>query len=104
MKRTKRRYIAVQLECESVPSDRELMDAVWGSVTRLFGEVGASQSGLALINFDIEHKLAVLRCLLASLPTVRAGLAAITSVAAHQAAVHVIAVSGTLKALSSSIE
>ena len=103
MKRVKRRYLAVQLECEGLPSEREFMDAVWGSVTKLYGEVGASLTGLALINFDGERKIFVVRTSLASLPSVRTSLAAVTAVAGKGAAMHVLAVSGTLKALYSVI-
>jgi ribonuclease P/MRP protein subunit POP5 len=104
MKRTKRRYLALQLECEGVASERELLDAVWASISKLFGEVGASTTGLALISFDLERKLAVLRCTLVSLPTVRASLAALTKVAGRDASMHVLAVSGTLKALFSMLD
>jgi ribonuclease P/MRP protein subunit POP5 len=104
MKRIKRRYLALQLECEGVPSERELLDAVWASVSKLFGEVGASTTGLALILLDVERKLAVLRCNLVSLPAVRASLAALTKVAGKDASVHVLAVSGTLKALFSGLD
>ena len=103
MKRVKRRYLALKLECEGVPSDREFMDAVWLAVTKLYGEVGASLTGLALINFDVERKVAVVRTSLASLPSVRASLASLTSVAGREASVHVLAVSGTIKALFSSV-
>ena len=99
MKRVKRRYLALQLECEGVPSEREFMDAVWLAITRLYGEVGASFTGLALINFDVERKVAVVRTSLASLPSVRASLASVTGVAGREASVHVLAVSGTIKAL-----
>jgi ribonuclease P/MRP protein subunit POP5 len=101
VKRVKRRYLAMQLECEGTPTERELLDAVWASVTRLYGEVGASLTGLALIDFDGEHKIAVVRCTLASLPSVRASLAELTRVADREATMHVLAVSGTIKALSS---
>ena len=103
MKRIKRRYLALQLECEGVPSDREIMDAVWAAVTRLYGEVGASLTGLALIDFDVERKVVVIRTLLASLPSVRASLATVTIVAGGTASVRVLAVSGTLKALYASL-
>src|SRR5512137_1952315 len=101
MKRTKRRYLAIQLECEGTPTERELMDALWASVTRLYGEVGASLTGLALTDFDAERKIAIVRCTLVSLPSVRASVAALTRVADHEATVHVLTVSGTIKALSS---
>ncbi len=103
MKRTKRRYIALQLDCEGVPSDRELMDAIWGAVTRLYGEVGASLTGLALIDFDIERKIVVIRTSLVSLLSMRSSLASVTNVAGGVASLNVLAVSGTLKALSASL-
>ncbi|MGD0645934.1 MAG: Rpp14/Pop5 family protein [Candidatus Bathyarchaeia archaeon] len=99
MKRIKRRYFALQLECEDVPTERELMDAIWAAVTKLYGEVGASLTGLTLIDFDLERKVAVIRVSLASLDMVRASLASLTNVAGRWAAVYVLAVSGTLKAL-----
>ena len=99
MKRVKRRYLALQLECDVVPAEREFIDAVWAAVTKLYGEVGASLTGLALINFDVEGKVAVLRVSLASLGMVRASLASITYVAGREASVNVLGVSGTLKAL-----
>ena len=103
MKRTKRRYLALQLDCEGVPSDREIMDAIWASVTKLYGEVGASLTGLALIDFDVERKVVVIRTSLASLLSVRSSLATVTSVAGGAASLHVLAVSGTLKALSANL-
>jgi RNase P/RNase MRP subunit POP5 len=98
----KRRYLALQLECDGLPSEREFMDAVWASVTKLFGEAGASTTGLTLIDFDGGRKVAVVRTSLASLPLVKAGLATVIGVAGREASVHVLAVSGTLKALFSS--
>jgi ribonuclease P/MRP protein subunit POP5 len=103
VKRTKRRYLAVQLDCEGVLSERELLDAVWASLTRLYGEVGASLSGLALIAFNVERKVAILRVNLVCLMQLRACLAAVVSVAGASVALHVLGVSGTLKALYAEI-
>jgi ribonuclease P/MRP protein subunit POP5 len=103
LKRTKRRYIALQLDCEAVPSDREIMDAVWAAVSKLYGEVGASLTGLALIDFDVDRKVVVIRTSLASLLSVRSSLATVTNVAGKAASLHVLAVSGTIKALYTSI-
>ena len=102
LKRIKRRYLAVQLECETLPSEREFIDAVWTAVTKLYGEVGASTTGLALISFDVERKIAVVRVSLAALDLLRVSLASVTGIAGKGAAVHVLAVSGTLKALYAS--
>jgi RNase P/RNase MRP subunit POP5 len=103
LKRIKRRYLALQLECEGVPAERELMDAIWAAVTKLYGEVGASLTGLTLIDVDVERKVAVVRVSLVALDMVRASLATVTSIAGREAAVHVLAVSGTLKALYANV-
>jgi len=102
LKRIKRRYLALQIEMETAPTEREFIDAIWAAVGKLYGEVGASTTGLALISFDGERKLAVVRVWLASLPIVRASLASMVSVAGKGAAIHVLCVSGTLKALRNS--
>jgi RNase P/RNase MRP subunit POP5 len=101
LKRVKQRYLALQVECEALPTEREFTDAVWAAVTRLYGEVGASQTGLSLIDIDLERKVAVIRVSLAALNMVRASLATITSIAGKEASVQVKSVSGTLKALYS---
>ena len=99
MKRGKRRYLALRLDCEGTLAEREFIDAVWTAVTKLYGEVGASLTGLALIDFDEEHNVAVLRVSLAALNILRASLATITSIGGKESTVHVLGVSGTLKAL-----
>ncbi len=101
MKRIKRRYLAVRVERELGLTERGFIDAVWAAVTRLYGEVGASQTGLALIYFNLEREVAVIRVTLASLNMVRASLAMITSIAGKETSVRVLSVSGTIKALFS---
>jgi RNase P/RNase MRP subunit POP5 len=87
------------VDSDGVPSRKEFIDAVWSAVTKLYGEYGASLTSLALIDYDVEKKTAVVRTSLATLGLVRASLASITSVANREAAVHILAVSGTIKAL-----
>lgn len=99
MKRTKRRYLALQIDCENLPTEREFVDAVWAAISKLYGEVVASTTGLSLINLNVEHKTAVIRVSLVSLGMVRASLASMTGVAGRSVAVHVLGVSGTIKAL-----
>jgi ribonuclease P/MRP protein subunit POP5 len=99
LKRVKRRYLALQLDSGVVVNRKEFMDAIWGAVAKLFGEYGASLTGLALIDYHEERKTAVLRVWLNALDIVRASLASITSVAGNETAVHVLAVSGTIKSL-----
>ena len=99
MKRVKRRYLALRLDGDYTPSDREFLDAIWVSVSRLFGEYGASLTSLALINYDCERRGAILRANLSTMDNVRAALATITVINGKPVAIHVTAVSGTIKAL-----
>ena len=99
MKRVKRRYLAVQIDSDGAPSRKEFMDTVWSAVTQLYGEYGASRTSLALIDYDAEKKTGIIRTSLVTVNQVRASLASITSVAGKEAAVHVLAISGTIKAL-----
>jgi len=99
LKRFKRRYLALQLDSDGLLSGKEFIDAVWGAITKLYGEEGASQTSLMLIEYDLEKKTAILRTSLITLDLVKASLATITSIASKEAAVHITTVSGTIKAL-----
>ena len=99
MKNIKRRYLSVKFDFDGTIAQRDFLDAVWASVTRLYGEFGASQTGLALIDFDEQKRIAVIRVSLKTLQQTRAALASITRIAGQEAAVHVNAISGTLKSL-----
>jgi ribonuclease P/MRP protein subunit POP5 len=99
LKRVKRRYLAVQIDFEGALSQLDFLDAVWAAVKRLFGEFGASQTSLALIDFDEESGTSIIRVSLTTLQQVRAAIASITRISGKDAAIHVIAVSGTIKSL-----
>jgi RNase P/RNase MRP subunit POP5 len=80
------------------------MDAVWGSVSKLFGEHGCSKVGLSLISYDDVRQVAVLRVALAGVELVRTALACVMKVSGEPAAVHVLKVSGTLKSLNTPLQ
>jgi len=43
LKKTKRRYLAVNIEFEGNLEPKPFMDTVWNTITKLYGEYGASQ-------------------------------------------------------------
>ncbi len=100
----KRRYLAVSIDSRETFSRDEIFDAVSGAVVKLFGEYGASQAGLSLIDYDGVNKLVVLRTWLLALDTTRAALASITRIQNKPAALHVLEVSGTIRALHRRLE
>ncbi len=99
MKRVKRRYLAVKLIVDGDVMSRDILDAAWAAVNRLYGEFGASQAGLVLVNFNEEEKVAVIRVSLSMLQQTRAAIASVSQISGKDAALHVVAVSGTLKSL-----
>jgi len=99
LKVAKRRYVAVEIDSPEPFNSHEFMDAVWGTVSQLFGEYGASQASLSLVDYDTTKKLAVVRTWHKTLEMVRTALTSITHIGNKPVALHVLAVSGTLKAL-----
>ncbi|MGQ9530957.1 MAG: Rpp14/Pop5 family protein [Candidatus Bathycorpusculaceae bacterium] len=100
----RRRYLALKIESDETFSSKEFMDAVWSAVSKLYGEYGASQTGLAMINYDVEKEFAVIRTAHTAVNIVRTALASITKIGNKPAAIHVLTISGTIKALYKRLE
>ncbi len=99
LKRTKRRYLALQVASTETVDQAQLMNALWNAITKLYGEHGASQTSLALIEYDPDEKLAIIRTNNTALNMTRASIATITKIEEKPVAIHVLAISGTIKAL-----
>lgn len=95
----RRRYLALKDESDQSFDKRDLMNAIWGMVYQLFGEFGASQTGLSLVKYDDEKDVVVVRCSHKALDMVRAAVATVTEVNGKRSVIRVVAISGTLKAL-----
>ena len=98
-KRVKRRYLSLKVVSEQPVNERDVMDAVWNAVLQLYGEYGASQTNLNLIEFNPQKNYAILRCSHKALEMVRASIASITEINEKPTVIHVLGVSGTLRAL-----
>ena len=98
-KLVRRRYLALRVVSEQRVTERAVMDAVWNAVLELFGEYGASQTNVSLIEYEPQRNYAVVRCSHTALERVRASVASVTEIDGKPAVIHVIGVSGTLKAL-----
>lgn len=100
----KRRYLALKINYKTNLNPKDLMDAIWEAFIRLFGEYGASKTSLTLIDYNEESKVAIIRVAHTEVDRIRAALASITKIAAEPAAIYVLAVSGTLRALREKIK
>jgi len=102
--RLRRRYFAIKLETEEKIDKRKVVNAIWNAIYELFGDYGASKAGLATIDYEEEEKLLILRCYHKAIDMVKAAIAFITKIDDKPIAMHVIAVSGTIKALRRKIK
>ncbi|MEM2102768.1 MAG: Rpp14/Pop5 family protein [Candidatus Bathyarchaeia archaeon] len=96
---TRQRYLAIKIESMQPIGEKEFKQTLWNTISRLFGEYGASKTGLVVVEYDADKNSATLRCANAATEIVRASLAFMTEIDAKPVAVNVIRVSGTLKSL-----
>jgi RNase P/RNase MRP subunit POP5 len=75
------------------------MNALWNTLLKLYGEYGASKTGLTLIDYNVEKQFAIIRIVHTAIENIRAAIASITEIAEKRVAIHVLHVSGTIKAL-----
>lgn len=99
LEKARRRYILAKIDCYKPPHEKDFQNALFSSIIRLFGEYGASQTDVSLIEYDYKRGYAIVRCSHKALPMVRAAMAAVNKIGSYEAAIHVLLVSGTLKAL-----
>jgi RNase P/RNase MRP subunit POP5 len=91
--------MAIEVDSNEMFEPKEFIDAIWSAIIELYGEQGASQTWLGMIKYEIEKRLAVIRVANATSDMVRAALVTMTKIGDKPASLHVIAVSGTIKAL-----
>ena len=99
MRTVRRRYLALEIDSDEMVDSREFMDAVWSAVSKLYGEYGASGTGLTLIDYDMEKRFAVIRTAHTAVEMVRTALASITKIENMPVAIHILTVSGTIRSL-----
>jgi len=97
--RMRKRYLAFKIKSEQSVNKRDITDAVWNAVLKLFGEYGAGQINLALIEYDQEKSWGIMCCSRRTVEMVRASIAYVTEINEKSFAIHVLGVSGTLESL-----
>ena len=96
---TGRRYLAISLDSDDAFSEQEVSDALFQAVRELFGEYGVSSVRPRLIEYDEEKRAGIVRCDRSSTREMRAALTLVTEISNSDAAVRVMAASGTIKSL-----
>lgn len=91
--------MALKIEAERPFDSRGLMNTLWAAVMKLYGEYGASRVGMSMIDYDAEKGFVIIRAALEAVDMVRTALASIMNVDGQPATIHVLSISGTIKAL-----
>ena len=104
IKREKRRYLALQVETSQPFDEGTVLEAVNELIQKLFGEVGASKANLRKIQGFPEQNRLIIRCSHLMLEQVKAAITSTTQINQTQAAIHILAVSGTIKSLTKKLQ
>ncbi|MCR6623438.1 MAG: hypothetical protein HA488_00450 [Candidatus Verstraetearchaeota archaeon] len=95
----KNRYLIFRIICKDGRSIgfSDVLNAIFSSLSSLFGEVGSSKISFSLMKYCPELGIGILRCDHLSVSKVRAALALIRSVSGDDVIFSVIKISGTFK-------
>ena len=98
MKLEKHRYLILKIYANITFSERQFISRIWDSIYELFGCKGASETGLWLVDFDINEKRGIIRCNLESLNQVKVALILITEILRNNPImIRILGISGTIK-------
>jgi len=99
VKEKRNRYVIFEiLSLERIAiSKHELLEAMFSKILSLYGEFGASNIHLRLIEYDSSFQRGILRCNHKSLVMLRAALCMISELKGKSAFIRIIKVTGTLK-------
>lgn len=104
LEKPRRRYILIKVDCDNAPGERDFQNALWSNIIRLFGEYGASQTDISMIEYNRDAGYAIVRCQHKALTMVRATIPMITKIGDRKVTLHVLLTSGTLKALRKNMQ
>ena len=96
----RQRYLLFEyflLDPETELKEKEIINTIWSTLTKLFGEYSAYKTGLWMIEFDPENNWGILRCNNITDKKLIASLAFIRQIKNIRVIFHTINASGTIK-------
>ncbi len=95
----RQRYILFRVIADEQIDQDKLIQVIWRNIFQLFGETGTSQTGLWLVEYDLQKGYGILRTNVESLHIVRSTLAVIKNVDGKNCILASLGVSGTINSL-----
>ena len=95
--RERNRYIAFEVSSEPTFDRKQIVDAIWASLHRLFGEVGAAKTSLWVMDWEKEKNKGIIKVNHKSVQVMRQSMALIKEIEGRKASINTLTTSGTLK-------
>ena len=95
--RERNRYMTFRILCDAKPDRKAVVNAIWNSLLRLYGESGASETSLWVMDWADDKSKGIVKVNHKSVEKIRSALALVREVDGRPAAFHVLKTSGTLK-------
>ncbi|MFH0862701.1 MAG: Rpp14/Pop5 family protein [Candidatus Altiarchaeota archaeon] len=95
--RERNRYIAFEVASDSSFERKPVVDAIWSSLLRLFGEVGAAKTSLWVMDWEKAKKKGIIKVNHKSVQTIRQCMAQVREIDGRKASINTLTTSGTLK-------
>ncbi len=95
--RERNRYIAFEIISDSRFDRKPVVDAIWATLLRLFGEVGAAKTSLWVMDWEKEKMKGIIKVNHRSVDTLRQSMALVKEIEGKKASISTLTTSGTLK-------
>lgn len=98
------RYIGFEVISEFKLDENDITRAITNSIFRFFGEIGAAETNIWLIEYNVERKRGIFRCSNSALTKVLGAVTTIDKIGDKKAILNTLKVSGTIKKLRKKID
>ncbi len=95
--RQRNRYMVFKILSDSTYDRKQVVNAIWDNMLRLYGESGVSETSLWMMDWDEKKSRGIIKVNHKSVGLVRAGLTLVKEVNGKKALLQVLTISGTLK-------
>jgi len=95
--RERNRYLTFEVISDVALERKQIVDAVWSSLLRLHGELGASRTSLWVMDWSVGKKRGILKVNHRSVETLKSSIITVKGINGKPAAINVLRTTGTLR-------
>jgi len=95
--RERNRYLVFEMVTDANVNRKQAVDAIWGSLLRMYGEAGAAKTSMWVMDYEPAKKKGILKVNHMSANMLRACITVVTNISGRKARIDVLKTSGTLR-------